>query len=272
MEDITLLFLDKLKDLNFKSEVKTIYLRSAQFPAEVIWTPRVLFEFSKGWDFEFDAMMPSTKLYYILFVLRTVIFGKYMVKRESESITNYHKRLKVLSSDEAVAEAPTESPLTEADKFFNITKDEYLFFLKYFNVYKADAAFALAHTDGNAYIKANEAFLIRMIMLLKKKHDDLDAHSDVSAMCFGAEIAQLNAPVLINDEQREEYLKALDNLNKLQAECNEANAEITKFKLRSNLGKRYIWKEEETETTTEMGAMENVKELTEKDGDDFIIL
>jgi hypothetical protein len=266
MEDITLLFLDKLKDLNFKSEVKTIYLRSAQFPAEVIWTPRVLFEFSKGWDFEFDAMMPSTKLYYIFFVLRTVIFGKYMVKRESESITNYNKRLKVLSSDEVT----NEEPLTEADKFFNITKDEYLFFLKYFNVYKADAAFALAHTDGNAYIKANEAFLIRMIMLLKKKHDDLDAHSDVSAMCFGAEIAQLNAPVLINDEQREEYFKALTKLNKLQAECNEANAEITKFKLRSNLGKRYIWKDDETTETT--AEMENVKELTEKDGDDFIIL
>lgn len=258
--------------------IKKVYLEEVQFPAEPLHTPRVLFEFVNV-----DEIMPSPRVYYYFFVIKEAIFGKYMVKRALDNEKKYKKRIKLMSADrfDSMDDDKPEK-LTPANNFFNITQDEYLFFLKYFNIYKKEAIVALAEggaIGGHLYIKANERFLIRMICLLKKQHNNLDSHNDVEDLIFGGEIAQLGSPPKPHESAdfKRRYFNGMQLLSDAMESCQETNAVLAKIKLRKNLWRRIIFKSS-AEAQEEMQVFPSAEDAMTKqevktdDEDDFELL
>lgn len=236
---------------NTSEWTKKIYLNNVQFPSHVIYTPRILYEFMT-----IARIQPSHRLYYYFFVVREVLFGKFMVKRELESKNQYQKRLKLAVMD-VYQEAEDDDD--KSKKFFDITKEEYLFFIKYWRIYTKEASDALAQggeIGGDLYIRANEAFLIRMCMLINKNHEDLDAHSDVAFMCGGARLAKLVDPPSATDtlEYKKKYNEGVEMYNTALKQSQECNATLAQAKLRQSLWTRVVFdppKEKEEEKKME---------------------
>lgn len=245
MDIIVALFNRQINDTDYSNNVKKIYLETVQFPAEVLHTPGVLFQFFP----KTDPIITSTKLYFMLFTLRKCILGKYIATDEFFSGLKTAKRLKLINPDEIDEDAELPAALVE---FFKVSNDELEYFQKYFAVYQKKARLALQENGSigqDMYIRANEEFLLRMIILLKKNHNDIEAHSDLDHLCFGMEVALLNEPPVETDtvEYKIAYEKGQLLYQSLLKEAMEFNKLITQIKLSTSLTVRTVFKEEEEE-------------------------